>query len=223
MMTVYAFIFGVVFQSRWSATQETTGEYALIMFIGLMVYGVFSESVLRAATIIIGHTNYVKKVVFPLEILPQTLVASAAIQSLISLVVWYIFFIIILGTPPLSGVLYVIVLFGLMIMSLGLAYLFAALGVYFRDLSQLLGIVIPAVMFLSPIFYPRDALPQFAQDILPLVNPIAIPIEQARAVLVHGKLLDTGQMVGYYVASLIILGIGLSVFKLTRRGFSDVL
>jgi len=154
--------------------KKSTGEYALIMF----------ESVLRSATIIVGHTNYVKKVVFPLEILPQMLVLSAVIQSIIALIVWYAFFIILLGVPPISGVLYVIVLISLMIMSLGVAYFFAALGVYFRDLSQLLGIVIPAIMFLSPIFYPRDALPQMAQDILPFVNPIAIPIEQARNVLV---------------------------------------
>ena len=203
--------------------KKSTGEYALIMFIGLMIYGIFSESVLRSATIIVGHTNYVKKVVFPLEILPQMLVLSAVIQSIIALIVWYAFFIILLGVPPISGVLYVIVLISLMIMSLGVAYFFAALGVYFRDLSQLLGIVIPAIMFLSPIFYPRDALPQMAQDILPFVNPIAIPIEQARNVLVHGKLLNPIQMGGYFLVALIFLLLGLSVFKVTRRGFSDVL
>jgi lipopolysaccharide transport system permease protein len=226
MLVVYAFVFGVVFQARWNIGETSTagsGEYALVMFVGLIVYGIFAEPILRSTGVIVGHPNYVKKVVFPLQIFPVMLVLSSLFHSMISIFIWCVFHLIFLGTPPVTGFLYPLVILPLVMLATGLALMFAALGVYLRDLAQVLGVVVPAIMFLSPIFYPRSALPEFAQNVLPYVNPVAIPIEEARRVMIAGELPLWGALGGYALAALVVLLIGNAVFNGLRKGFSDVL
>lgn len=100
MLTVYTFIFSVVFKARWADGTESKTEFALVLFAGLMVYNLFAECLNRAPSPVLGNVNYVRKVVFPLEILPIVNMGSAAFHHLISMFVWLVFYLIFLVYHP---------------------------------------------------------------------------------------------------------------------------
>ncbi len=182
MLVVYTFVFSVVFKARWSSGSDSKAEFALVLFAGLMVFNLFSECINRAPGLILSNVNYVKKVVFPLEILPFVTLLSALFHMGVSLVVWLLAYVILIGPPHLTVLYLPLILLPLALLIMGLSWALASLGVYLRDVSQLIGVVTMSLMFLSPIFYPVTALPQTYRYLLYL-NPLTTVIEQARAVL----------------------------------------
>ncbi len=155
MLTIYTFVFSVIFQARWGTSGETNKvEFALLLFTGLVVFNVFSEVISRAPSLIIANSNYVKKVIFPLEILPIVTLGSALFQALISYVILILVMLILTGTFYWTAILFPIIILPLLLMILGLAWFLASLGVYIRDIGQVISIAIPALMFMSPIFLP---------------------------------------------------------------------
>ena len=160
MLVVYTFVFSVVFKARWAGGTDSRSEFALVLFAGLMVYNLFSECINRSPGLVLGNMNYVKKVVFPLEILPVVAIGSATFHLLISLFVWLIFYLLLFGIPQISVLLLPIVLMPFFLLILGFSWFLASLGVYLRDVSQIVGVLTTALMFLSPIFYPMTALPE---------------------------------------------------------------
>lgn len=224
MMIVYTFVFSVIFKSRWgtSGEQESKAQFALVLFVGMIVQGIFSEALIRAPTLILGNVNYVKKVIFPLEILPIISMGTILFHSIISLGV-------LLGALVLfNGKIYWTVIFipaiitPLIILSIGLTWILSSLGVFVRDVGQTIGIIMTIVMFLSPVFYPVTALPVELQPWL-MINPLTFAIEQMREVIIWGNKPNWIGLMTYTTISTAIAWIGFIWFQKTRKGFSDVL
>lgn len=221
MLFIYTFVFSEVFKARWSEGSSKT-EFALVLLIGLIVFNLFSECVSRAPTIIVNNPNYVKKVIFPLEVLPCVALGSSLFHAAMSLLVWLVAYFVLVDVPHYTILLTPFILspFGLFIV--GVSWLLASLGVYLRDVGQIIGVVITAAMFLSPIFYPATALPESYRFLLYL-SPITVAVEQTRDVLYWGKLPDFFSLFQYYVFSLAVACLGFAWFQKTRKGFADVL
>jgi lipopolysaccharide transport system permease protein len=223
MLAVYTFVFSVVFNARWGTSGGGSKvEYALVLFAGLIVFTVFSECVGRAPGLILSNVNYVKKVVFPLEVLPWVTMGAALFHCLISMLVWLAFYSVFFGAPHVTALLIPLVLLPLLMFSMGISWALASLGVYLRDISQVIGVVITMLMFLSGIFYSVSSLPIEYQDIMHL-NPLVPIVEQAREVLVWGKTPNYLLLLSYLGGSLFIAWIGFAWFQRTRKGFADVL
>ncbi len=224
MLAIYTFTFGTVFRSRWAGASEnaSTGEFAIILFAGLIVFQLFSEVVTRAPNLILANANYVKKVIFPLQILPLVAMGSALFQAGVSLIVLFAFQLAIRGSIPLTVLWLPVVLAPFCLLILGLAWFLASLGTYYRDVNQFLGTLITAIMFLSPIFFPLSALPAWLQPWL-IANPVAFPVEQARGVLIFGQLPNFLGLALYSVIAAAIAWAGYLWFQKTRKGFADVL
>jgi len=221
MLAVYTFVFSVVFKARWSGGSDSKSEFALVLFAGLIVFNLFSECVNRAPGFILSNVNYVKKVVFPLEILPGVALGSAMFHALISLSVWLIAYVIAFGQPHLTVLLLPLVILPLLLFIMGLTWLLASLGVYLRDISQFIAIAVTALMFLSPLFYPVTALPEKYRYLL-LLNPLTPAIEQARDVLYWGRVPDLVDFSVYLGGAALIAWLGFAWFQKTRKGFADV-
>jgi lipopolysaccharide transport system permease protein len=222
MLGVYTFVFSDVFKSQWIGGRGTRAEFALVLFAGLMVFNAFSECIARAPSLILGNANYVKKVVFPLEVLPVVVLGSAAFHLLVSFVVWAGFHVLALGMPAATVALVPIVLAPLVLMILGISWGLAALGVFVRDVAQVVGLLLMMLMFLSPVFYQVDALPEAYRAFL-YVSPVTVAIEQVREVMMWGRAPAWGEWLAYTGASASVALLGFLFFQKTRRGFADVL
>lgn len=222
MLAVYTFVFSVIFKARWSSGSDSKTEFALVLFAGIIIFNLFSECISRAPTLIVGNQNYVKKVVFPLEILPWIGLGAAFFHGSISLAVWFIAYLIFFGMPHVTVFYLPLILlpFGLFIM--GLSWGLASLGVYLRDVGQFIGLMITILMFLSPIFFPASALPEAYRPLL-YINPLTPVVEQTRNVLFWGKAPDFLTLGGYVIVSSLIAWLGFAWFQKTRKGFADVL
>jgi lipopolysaccharide transport system permease protein len=222
MLLVYTFVFSVVFKAKWGGGSDSKIEFALILFAGLIIFNLFAECINRAPSLILSNANYVKKVVFPLEIFPWVSLGTAIFHSLISLCVWLIAYIIFYGMPHLTVLLMPLIMLPFIFLIMGLSWGLSALGVYLRDISQLVGILTTALMFLSPIFYPITALPENYQRIL-LFNPLTHVIEFTRDIIFWGRWPDMTTLLLLLVANLLIAYIGFVFFQKSRKGFADVL
>ena len=223
MLAVYTFVFSVVFKSRWGVGGEgSKTQFAVVLFVGLIVHGLLAEVLNRAPGLILGNANYVKKVVFPLEILPVISMGAALFHSLVSLGVLLIAFALFNGYLHWTAVLAPLVVLPLVILTLGLAWMLASLGVFLRDVGQTIGVVTTVMLFLAPIFFPTTALPE---EIRPLImaNPLTFIIEQAREVLIWGRLPNWGGLGIYTLAATAVAWAGYAWFQKTRKGFADVL
>ena len=194
----------------------------MVLFSGLIVYGFFSDVFNRAPQLILGNVNYVKRVVFPLEILVIVAVCSALIQSLASLVVLLLALLVLNGGVPLTALLLPLIWLPLVLLTLGMGWLFASLGVFSRDLKQITGVLTTMLMFISPIFFPVKALPPEFQTVMWL-NPLTFFIEQSREVLIWGRAPDWAAWAVSVVACAIVAWLGFAWFQKTRKGFADVL
>jgi len=222
MLAVYTFVFGEIFKARWSAGSESRTEFALVLFAGLIVFNLFAECVNRAPGLVLANVNYVKKVVFPLEILPWVTLGTALFHGAVSLCVWLLAHAILFGTLHATTLYLPLILAPFVLFIAGTSWMLASLGVYLRDISQFIGILTTVMMFLSPIFYPATALPESYRHLLYL-NPLTPVIEQTRDVLFWGKPPDFPMLAIYWIAAAIIAWLGFAWFQKTRKGFADVL
>src|SRR5450759_2970385 len=223
MLMVYTFVFSVVFKARWGVDgNESKTQFAVVLFVGMIVHSLFAEVLNRAPSLILSNVNYVKKVIFPLEILPVISMGAALFHSLVSLVVLLIAFVLFNGYLHWTAVFTPLVLLPLVILTLGLAWMLASLGVFLRDVGQTIGIITTVLMFLSPVFYPVTALPDEFRPWI-MANPLTFIIEQAREVLIWGRLPNWGGLALYLLIALAVAWMGFAWFQKTRKGFADVL
>jgi lipopolysaccharide transport system permease protein len=222
MLLVYTFVFSVVFKARWNAEGGSKTEFALVLFAGLIVFNLFSECINRAPFLILANVNYVKKVIFPLEILPLVSLGSALFHALVSLIVWLLAYLFFVGIPSSTFLMVPIIILPLLFFILGVTWGLASLGVYVRDTSQFVGMLTTVLMFLSPIFYPITALPKEYQAFLKL-NPLTPSIEQMRGVMYWGVMPELGSYLLYLIAAILTSWLGFFWFQNTRKGFADVL
>jgi lipopolysaccharide transport system permease protein len=223
MLAVYTVVFGVIFKARWAAsTTGSVAEFGLVLFTGLFVFGLFSECVNRAPSLVLSRANFVKRVVFPLEILPWVALLSSLFHAAVTLAVLLVAALVIYGSIAMTWPLIVVVLLPLLLFTLGVTWMLAALGVYVRDVAQTVGVITSALMFLSPVFYPVAAVPEKVRAFIE-INPLTIILEQARDVLLWGRGPDLVALAPYLLGSIAIAWLGLVAFQRARVGFADVL
>ena len=220
LLAVYTIAFGVIFQARWGFSGGT-GDYALMLFAGLIVFNAFSECLNKAPTLITANPNFVKKVVFPLEILPWVMAFTALVHALIGIAVWVVGYAVLYGAPQPAGLLFPAVLLCFFPLLLGIGWLLSAIGVIVRDIAQLTAMLSHALLFLTPIFYTIDAVPAFLQGAL-LLNPLTFVIEQLRLVLFFGKAPGITGLAVYFLLSTVFAAVSLAVFRRLRPRFADL-
>lgn len=222
MLAVYTFVFSVVFQMRWNVGgDEGKLDFAIVLFVGMIIHGLFAECVNRAPGLILSNVNYVKKVVFPLEVIPWVALGSALFHSLVSLVVLLIALFIFKLYLHWTVIFLPLIVAPLVLATVGLAWFLAATGVFIRDIAHVTSIMTIALLFLSPVFYPVSALPEEYRSLF-FLNPLTFIIEQSRAVLIWGKAPDWIDWLAYMSASMAIAWGGFWWFQRTRKGFADV-
>ncbi|MEZ0602646.1 ABC transporter permease [Paraburkholderia sp. IW21] len=222
MLVVYTFFFSVVFKARWNTTGDSKGDFALLLFCGLLVFNFLGECLNRSSSLILANSNYVKKVLFPLEVLPWVVVGSALFHAVIGFAVWFCFFIAIKGMPHPTALLLPIVLLPIVFFSVGFSWLLSSFGVYVRDIGQFVTIVTAVLPFTSPIFFPISALPKDFQ-IYMYLNPLTTAIGQVRDILFFGNFPSALEFSGYFLLSLIFAFLCYVWFQKTRQGFADVM
>jgi lipopolysaccharide transport system permease protein len=223
MLAVYTFVFGVVVPAKWpQGEQLTTTDFSIILFTALIVHSFFADCVIRAPGLIVSNQNLVKKVVFPLELLPWTAVGAALFQALVSILVLLIAMVVLSRYVAWTVVFLPFVLLPLLLMAVGFSWFLAGLGVYVRDIGQAMGIVSTALLFISPAFFPIEQIPSSLQ-LLVRLNPLTVPINQARQVVIWGVVPDWTLLGAWMLASLVIAWVGFWWFQRTRPGFADVL
>jgi len=223
MLCVYTFVFSVVFKAKWGVSSDGgKGSFAVIMFCGMAMYQLFSESLSLSCGCVVGNQNLVKKVIFPLEILPLTQVLSTFINGLAWFVLLFLGSWAILGFVGWTMLLLPIVMIPHFLFTLGLSYVIASLGVYIRDTSYVIGVVLQVLFFGTPIFYPVAAIPERFRWVLE-INPLTVFIEQARNVFLYGKLPDWHFLGLATLVSVVVLQFGYFFFVKTKKGFADVL
>lgn len=222
MLAVYTFVFTVVFKARWGVGgSESMTDFAVVLFVGLIIHSIFAEIINRAPGLIHENVNFVKKVIFPLEILPVVTLGGALFRGLVSIGVLLTAFVLLNGFIHWTAVFVPLVVFPLLLVALGIAWMLASIGVYLRDIEQAIGIVTTMMLFLAPVFYPISILPEKYQALI-MVNPLTFIIEQARQVMLFGKLPNLKGLAIYCVVSLGVAWFGYWWFQKTRKGFADV-
>lgn len=225
MLAIYTFVFSIVFKVRidpGSSIDDDRFAFALVLFAGLIFYNFFSECLSRSPGLIVGNVNYVKKIIFPLEILPWVTAISALFHACTSFIILLLFLLIIEHPFHWTLIYLPIIVFPFVLLTLGLSWFLASIGVFVRDISQFIGLILTALLFMSPIFYSAAALPEALRDYL-FLNPLTFIIEQARAVLLYGQGPDWPGLLVYYAIALSTAYAGLVWFEKTRKGFADVL
>jgi lipopolysaccharide transport system permease protein len=221
MLSVYAFVFGGVFNSRWGGVGEMK-DFVLMLYCGLITYGILSETLTRSPTAILANPGYVKKVLFPLELLPICQLASALLNAIIGLGMLSIFLLVLNHKIPITALFVPMVLFPLVVLTAGLAAFLAAVGVFFRDIGQIIGVLMSVLLFLGPIFYPASSAPALAQKLIYL-NPLTFPIEELRAVLILGIPPNWVHWSIYLMISVLVAISGFWIFQKSRPAFADVI
>jgi ABC-type polysaccharide/polyol phosphate export systems, permease component len=222
MLMVYSFAFGFVMKSRWPQGEHEHAHYSVILFVGLIVHGFFAECLNRSPVLITSNANFVKRVIFPLEVLPWPMVASALFHTLMNFVVFLLLHAVLDHTLAWTTIFLPLVLLPLVLLTLGVSWFLAAIGVYLRDVGQITGVLATAMLFLSTAMFPIDALPLQYRWLL-IANPLTFIIDQARAVALWGQLPDWVGLGIYTGCALVVVYLGYGVFRLTRRGFADVI
>jgi len=223
MLALYTFIFSVVFKARWGVDgEESKIVFAIVLYVGLICHGMLSEVMLQAPGLIHANVNYVKKVVFPLEILVVVAMGSAIFHTLVSLLVLLLMFFLEYGFLYWTVILAPLVLLPLVLVTLGLSWILASAGVYLRDVRHTVGILSTVLLFFSPVFFPLSMMPERFHPFM-LLNPLTFIIEQARKVLILGQMPDWQGLAIYSVAACLGMWAGYWWFQKTRKGFADVL
>ena len=223
MLAVYTIVFSMIFKARWGVDgEESRVQFALILFAGMVVLNFFIEVLNRAPNLILSNINYVKKVVFPLEILSVISIGTALFHALINFFVLFAACFIFHGYLNLTVLLIPIVIFPLIILSLGFSWILASLGVFVRDAGQTIGLLTTLLMFLSPVFYPVSAVPERLQPYI-MINPMTFIIEQVRLVVMWGKLPNWVGLGIYLTIAILLMLVGFTWFQKTRKGFADVI
>lgn len=225
MLALYVFVFGFVFGGSFDETvNESRWDYGMGVFLGLAIFHVLAEAISVAPTLITGNPNFVKKVVFPLEILPAAAVGAAVFHMLVTLAMVLIGLVIGGSNLTLSALALPIVIAPIICISLGLAWLFAALGVFFRDIGQVVGVLITGLMFASAIFYPASRVQSEAPAAWAVLkfNPLLHTVEMSREILLWNQPVSGDLLLWLYITGGVIACVGFACFSRLTRTFADV-
>lgn len=223
MLGVYTFVFSIIFEAKWGMSpEEGRLGFAMALFVGILTFNILGDVANAAPGLILGNANYVKKVIFPLEILPLVKLFGAVIHSLFGMAIlvtgiflsglelkWTIFLLPVVWLP-------------VMLFSLGWAYFLSSLAVFVRDVGQSVGLFVTMLFFLSPIFYPLKAVPESLR-IYCRLNPVALFVEDARRVVLWGTYPDWPWFFAGLAISFGIFYMGFFWFMRSKKAFADVM
>lgn len=224
LLLIYTVVFSAVLSARFEVVgEEPRSHYAVLLFCGITVYTIFSEIVVRSCSLVIENPSYVKKVVFPIEILPVAQAYATLLFSLFGIALVGIATILVFGRVPWTAFLYPLVLFPLLPLALGLGWFFASLSVFLRDVGNFVTIVVSSMLiFLTPVFFSMDHLPEEWRAVAAW-NPLAPIVDGARKVLVIGVQPDWRSLGIVLIVGLVAAQLGFAWFMKSKRGFADVL
>lgn len=221
-LIMFTFIFSVIFKAKWGLPNETKGEFALVLFAGLNVYLLIADNLQRSPSSMASNVNLVKKVIFPLEILPLITMLSSLYFWFVGMVIWLVIYIVIVGMPSPISLMLPVVIIPTLLGILGLNWVLAALGPYIRDLGQIVGLLTTALLYMSPIIYPINAVPEDYRFWINL-NPITAAVDGVRDLLIWGRFPDITAVIYLWVLGLAMYWIGYRIFIALKRGFADVI
>ena len=222
MLVIYTFAFGTVLGSKWPEVESGGASFAIVLFAALIVHGFFAECLNKAPQLVASQPNFVKRVVFPLDILPWPMVLSAAFHALANVLVFLLLQLILDGGIRATALWFPVVLLPLAALALAVGWALAALGVYLRDVGQVTPLLSVALLFLSSAMVPPSVVPEGYRWLFEL-NPLSFIMEQSRDVLVRGIAPDFGGLVIYALVALAAAVLARGLFARLRRGFADVL
>jgi lipopolysaccharide transport system permease protein len=224
-LAVFVFVFTNVFKMRDWEGQTLSGapEFSIILFCGMVVYAIFSESVVRSSGLVIENPNFVKKVVFPIEVLAVASLGSSVIYAMSGLAIVLLGAMVFVHGLSWTVLLLPVVVAPLLLWSLGVAWVLSALSVFLRDVGNIVGIVVGQMLFyLTPILYPASHLPEAVRWVAWL-NPLTSVIEGARSVVLFGQPPRWASLGWSALTGLVVLQLGYAFFMKSKRGFADVL
>lgn len=222
MLIVYTLAFGFILKSRWPGYTGGTTEFALILYVGLIVHGALAECMIRAPGLVPGNANLVTRVVFPLHVLPWTVVLSAVFHMLANAVIFLVLSLLVRGHVPWTVVMLPLVWVPLLVLSVGISLFLAALGAYLRDVGQVMAALVTAMLFLSSAIVPISSVPERYRIVFEL-NPLTFIIDQSREVAFFGHLPDWKGLLVYLGIAVVATYAAHAIFQKARRGFADVI
>jgi lipopolysaccharide transport system permease protein len=222
MVAVYTFVFGYIFRARWSGAGDDPLAFSLFLYCGLVPYLFVADALGRAPTLLLGYASLVKKVAFPLSLLAIAATAACAVHLLIGLGMAALFAALALGRVPWLALLAPLAVAPLALAVFGAVLALASAGVFFRDLAQAVGIALPVLLFLSPVFYPIDAVPAAFRAWM-RANPLTDVIESVRALVIHGTVPDPAAWLLALAGSIVLAAAGWLWFRRLKPGFADLL
>ena len=222
MLLVYSFVFSIVFKAKWNHPGAEDANFGVILFSGMIIHALFAEPMVLSSSAITGNSQYVKKVVFPLEIMAWSTMLVAGFQALISFFVLILFMLLSGMQLHPTLLLFPVVVMPLVLFSTGVAWLLSSITVFIRDIAQLVGILSTILLFISPVFYPVDRLPGIWQKLIYL-NPISFIVDQMRNIAIYGEQPNWLGLAIYSLIALAVAWFGLFIFQRLRAGFADVL
>jgi lipopolysaccharide transport system permease protein len=223
MLVVYTFVFVGVFKARWPGAEQAGGHvFAMYLFAGLSVFNLFSDVAGRSPRLVVEQPNLVTKVVFPLEVLAWVSVLAGLFHWVISWVILIVGAGLIMGTVHGTAFFAPLALLPFLPFLLGMSWLFSALGVYLRDMSQLMSLLVSLSLFLSPVFYSSTSLTPVMQDVLH-ANPLTAVIENLRWMVLEGEWPQWRAMGLYVLVAGLFACAAAWFFEKSRAGFADVL
>lgn len=226
LLVVYSFVFSMVFKTRWGNSvgeiENDKYSFAIIMFCGMTIFSVFSDTISSAPGLIVSNPNYVKKVVFPIEILPVAQVISTVILNMIWFILLFLGAVIFLHSLSWTMLFLPIIFLPYILLTMGLSFFLASLGVFFRDISQFCVLIVQVLYMMTPIFYPLQMVPGRFKYIL-MLNPLTWFVEETRAVFLFGKLPNWEALGVLSFLSVIVFYLGYAWLQKTKKGFADVL
>jgi lipopolysaccharide transport system permease protein len=221
MLAVYTLAFGQILKARWPGADDI-GGFAVILFVGIIVHAFFAECMSKAPTLVAANSSYVKRILFPLEVLPWPTLLSALFHLATSSVVLMVFLLLMDRPLHATALLLPVVVAPLAVLSLGCMWLLAAVAVYVRDVGQLIGPIVTAMFFLSSAVVPIDSVPQAFRFVFEW-NPLTPIIDETRAVVLYGQWPDAGSLAVSALFAFAVFFAGFAVFRRLRSGFADVL
>lgn len=232
MLAIYTYVFSFVFQAKWTPSANESGTlpdpttdrfyFAIVLFAGLIIFSLFAEITTKSPNLVISNPNFVKKTVFPVELLPVPAIAAACFHAAISLLVLFIFILLSGHQVPTTFVLFPLAALPLLLFCLGLSWAISAIGVYFRDIQQVVALAVSVLMFITPIFYSLNAVPLRFHQFVEL-NPLTHFVEWARQILILGELPNTGGFFVGLACCFLFAWFGYFIFQKMRDGFADVI
>lgn len=221
LLAGYTIVFGVFLKSRWGGAGNSI-EFALVLYAGLIFYNFFSEVIGRSPGLIYSNQPYVKKMIFPLEVLSWSVILSATINFIMSFFVWSVFCLVVKNSIPLTALWLPVIFIPFLLFTLGCSWLLSGYAVFHSDVEHVIPIVLMLMMFVSPLFFSVEGLPEAFRNIV-MYNPMTYILEEGRGILITGRPPKTDVLIISYIISLLIAWLGHASFMGNRKGFADAI